>query len=223
MDPYRFAPPEHVAKLQRKYVAVFHEIGARRVLDLGCGRGIFLSLLRQAGIEGVGVDNNREAVGICREAGFVVLCGDAIGVLEELAAGNQMFDGILCSHLIEHLEGDGPARLIASACRVLARPGRLVVVTPNVENLQVLTEGFWLDLSHVRFVPRLLIETLMRDAELRIVASETDSEAASGWQAAKWPRKLLLRFLLGRTMVDRHLLSGLDAYVIGERVEEALR
>ncbi len=222
MDPYRFAPADQVARVQRKYVKIFREIEARRVLDLGCGRGIFLRLLRDAGIEGVGVDNDPEALRICRDAGLAVLDGDVIDILERLAASRQQFDGVLCSHLIEHLRGDGARRLMSLGARVLTRGGRIVVITPNVENLQVLTEGFWLDLSHVRFVPRLLIETLMQDAGLGIVVSGTDPDAVSRWQTSKWP-KLLWWLVLGPGIVNRHLLSGLDTYVVGERVEQGSR
>ncbi len=108
--------------------------------------------------------------------------------------------------------------LIARSAAVLAPRRRLVIVTPNVENLQVLTEGFWLDTGHIRFVPRLLLEALMLDAGLRIVASDSDPEAISKWHVVSRTRKLLWTLALGRSIVNRYLLSGLDAYVVGERV-----
>jgi O-antigen chain-terminating methyltransferase len=219
-DTYRFAPPEQVARLQTKYIRFFIEVGAKRVLDLGCGRGIFLRLLGDAGIEGVGVDISAEAVQLCRAAGFAVQQEDALAALHRFVTAGESFDGIFCSHLIEHLTGDGTASLIAGSVAVLGSRGRLVIVTPNEENLQVLTEGFWLDTSHTRFVPRLLIETLMIDAGLRIVTSDTDPDAVSKWHAVSRTRKLLWRLALGRTIVNRYLLSGLDAYVVGERVTE---
>ncbi len=223
MDPYRFAPPEEVARLQAKYLRFFTEIEAKRVLDLGCGRGIFLRLLSNARIEGFGVDISAEAVKVCRAEGFAVQQEDALAALKRLATAGESFDGIFCSHLIEHLTSDDMMSLIARSGMVLVPRGRLVIVTPNVENLQVLTEGFWLDTGHIRFVPRLLMETLMTDAGLRIVASDTDPEATSKWHAVSRARRLVWRFALGRSIVSRHLLSGLDAYVVGERVRAERR
>lgn len=217
MDPYRFAPADQVARLQAKYVRFFTEAGIKRVLDLGCGRGIFLRLLRYAGIEGIGVDIASEAVMECRKEGFEVRQEDALAALERIGRAGERYGGIFCSHLIEHLAADKMLGLITRSAATLTPAGRLIVVTPNAENLQVLTEGFWLDTSHVRLVPRRLVETLMHDAGLSIVASATDDEAVAGWNAASKGRKILWRLILGRALTDRHLLSGLDAFVVSER------
>lgn len=217
MDPYRFAPPDQVARLQAKYVRFFTDVGIKRVLDLGCGRGIFLRLLRDAGIEGIGVDVAGEAVMQCRTQGFAARQEDALAALKRIGRAGERFDGIFCSHLIEHLAADQMLELIAEGAESLAPGGRLIVVTPNAENLQVLTEGFWLDTSHVKLVPRRLVETLMQDAGLSIVASATDGDAVARWTAASRGRKLIWRLILGRALTDRHLLSGLDAFVVGER------
>lgn len=217
MDLYRFAPAEQVARIQAKFVRCFADIGAKRVLDLGCGRGIFLRLLRDAGIEGVGVDLSEEAVSSCRVDGLIAECADAITVLHRFADAGDSFDGIFCSHLVEHLPTGGIQWLIRRSAIILRPLGRLVIITPNVENLQVLTEGFWLDATHVRFVPRRLIESVMGDEGFRIIASGTDHDAVSGWHAASQVRKFLWHSILGRTITDRHLLSGLDAFVVGER------
>lgn len=217
MDPFRFAPPAQVIGRQRKFVRFFSDMGARRVLDVGCGRGLFLQLLRDSGIEETGIDISETLVQQCRQAGFHVEQGDALVVLRQFQAGGKRFDGIFCSHVIEHLEGERPAELIGLCAAVLAPRGRLVLITPNVENLQVLTEGFWLDLSHRRFIPRILAETLMGDAGLRVISSETDPDTQGRWDAAPWWRKTMWRLAFGRVFLSRYLLSGLDAYVVGER------
>jgi O-antigen chain-terminating methyltransferase len=218
MDPYRFAPPTEVARLQAKYVRFFTEVGAKRVLDLGCGRGIFLRLLGEAGIEALGVDVSAKAIEVCKTGGFAVWQEDALTTLQRLAAAGESFDGIFCSHLIEHLPSNEAMSLIARSAAVLKPQGRLVVVTPNADNIQVLTEGFWLDSSHTRFVPRLLVEMLMIDAGMRIVTSQTDPDAVSRWHDASRVRKFIWKLALGRSFATRHLISGLDAYVVGERV-----
>lgn len=217
IDPYRFAPAEHVARLQAKYVRLFVEAGVETVLDLGCGRGIFLQLLRDAGKDGIGVDTSLKAVELCHSRGLKAIHGDAVDVLEQLLAPGKSFGGVFCSHLIEHLPGDRIELLIQRSAAALAPGGLLIVVTPNAESLQVLAQGFWLDMSHVRLVPRVLLETMMTEAGLRIVRSGSDADAVSEWQAAPLWRKILWRFAFGRGIIERYLLSGLDAYVVGRR------
>jgi SAM-dependent methyltransferase len=58
------------------YVPYFR--GSAPVVDLGCGRGEFLELLREAGIDGLGIDGNAEMVGRCRERGLSAEVGDVI-------------------------------------------------------------------------------------------------------------------------------------------------
>ena len=71
-----------VRSRQVRYVADFRE--AAPALDVGCGRGEFLSLLREAGIEAVGVDSNADMVELCRAEGLDVHHDDALAYLERL-------------------------------------------------------------------------------------------------------------------------------------------
>jgi len=57
---YNFVTPESVTRIQGPYVRLFTEVGARKVLDLGSGRGLFLELLKEAGIEAHGVDSDEQ-------------------------------------------------------------------------------------------------------------------------------------------------------------------
>jgi O-antigen chain-terminating methyltransferase len=223
MDLYRFQPADLVARLQAKFVKRFVQTGARSVLDLGCGRGIFLRLLRDAGIDGVGVDASVDAIELCRQQGFTAIHGDAVDVLEQLRRAGNAYGGVFCSHLVEHLPGDRIELLVRRSAGILVPDGLLIVVTPNAENLQVLTESFWLDVTHVRPVPRLLLETMMADAGMRVIETGTDAETADLRRTAPWWRKSLWRVVLGRTVAERHLLSGLDSYVVGQRVDEGGR
>jgi SAM-dependent methyltransferase len=173
-----------------------HFTGARRVLDLGCGRGTFLGLLREAGIAGLGADLDPAPA---RAAGHEVVEGEAGEVLAALAARGERFDGVLASHLVEHLPPDRVPALLAGIAAVLSSGGRAVLVTPNAKNLLVLTETFWLDPTHVRPWPRPLLERLGEAAGLRVVASYDDP--------ATVPRRAPLRRLLARL---RSPLSGAD-------------
>jgi O-antigen chain-terminating methyltransferase len=131
--------------LFRRYVPYFE--GRRRVVDLGCGRGPFLEVAREAGIPAYGVDLNPDLVAGTRERGFEVMEGDAIGHLEGLEPGDV--DGIFCAHLVEHLETPDLIRFLRRAFRALPDDGILVFESPNTESLGVMAQGYYRDLTHV--------------------------------------------------------------------------
>lgn len=173
--------------------------GAGRVLDLGCGRGIFLDLLREAGVAAVGIDASEAAVAACRERGHDARRADAVAALDDFAKRGETFGGIFASHVVEHLPPERVPALFAGLAAALAPGGRAVVVTPDPANLVVLTEVFWLDPTHVRPWPRPVLEAFGRAAGLNVVASYGDPATA--------PRRPPLRRLLARI---RSALSGAD-------------
>ena len=125
------------------------------VLELACGRGEFLELLRDAGIEGEGVDSDEGMVEKARSAGLSVALADAVANLEQRP--DHSLQGIFSAHFAEHLEPDVLEHLIAQSARVLAPGGVFVAATPNAGCLSVLGHDFWRDPTHIRFYePRLL-------------------------------------------------------------------
>jgi 2-polyprenyl-3-methyl-5-hydroxy-6-metoxy-1,4-benzoquinol methylase len=117
-----------------------------RVLDIGCGRGITLSQLKNDGWEVAGVEISETAATHARS-----LLGDTIFVGDVLAAPwpENSFDVINIWHVLEHLPD--PAAVLAR-CRALLRPGGLLVVAvPNFESVQAAFAGpLWFHLD----VPR---------------------------------------------------------------------
>jgi 2-polyprenyl-3-methyl-5-hydroxy-6-metoxy-1,4-benzoquinol methylase len=141
--------------------------GARTVLDVGCGRGVFLQMLRDVGISPVGVDIFSEAVQQCKELGFdQIFCSDALKFLRQHYVS---FDGILCSHIIEHMPYDDAIELVRSAFDALTPGGRLVVVTPNPRDVGVIGELFWLDPTHVRPYPMPLLDAMFQSVGFSVV------------------------------------------------------
>jgi O-antigen chain-terminating methyltransferase len=146
----RFGGDEPVIRRQSEAFVDLYR-GKKRVLDLGCGRGIFLELLRDRAIDGYGIDLDPRMVAQCRERGLEAFEGDALAHLESLPP--QSIDGVYARHIAEHvLPGDLVAML--RAMRRALRPGSPVVfVTPNVANLSVGAHTFWMDPSHLRPIP----------------------------------------------------------------------
>jgi 2-polyprenyl-3-methyl-5-hydroxy-6-metoxy-1,4-benzoquinol methylase len=193
--------------VKRGYLRWF--ANARRVVDIGCGEGMFLDLLRDAGITALGIDASPSAAAACRAHGHEVASGDAVAMLQE---PGDCFDGALVAHVVEHLAPERVAELIRAAANRLAPGARLVLVTPNVRSLIVLEETFWLDPTHVRPFPRLLLERICQAADLHVIASYDDPATVPRRQ---WWRRWLARW--------RSLWSGanrsapMDAVVVAER------
>ena len=129
-----------------------------RVLDVGCGRGEFLELLADRGIQAVGVDADPEMVRLARGKGLEVEHGDAIGYLETNSAA---FDGLFTAHVVEHLSPAALSALVGAAAAALKPGGRIIIVSPNPGNLQMLMNDFWIDLQHVRFYHPEIIRFLL--------------------------------------------------------------
>jgi O-antigen chain-terminating methyltransferase len=135
---------EEVKKQQRDYLSCFPKKGM--VLDLGCGRGEFLDLLRENGIEAAGVDSNSQMVDICLDKGLRCQKGD---ILENLAGWEDgSLAGIFSSQVIEHLPPANLKRLIELSYQKLQPSGTLVLETINPASVFTLVQIFYLDLSH---------------------------------------------------------------------------
>lgn len=173
---------EAVRRYQRHYVDVFAP-GAR-VLDIGCGGGVFLDALRASGRQGVGVDGSEEELAAARARGLDVARADALDYLD--GAPSESFGGVFCAHLIEHLPPEVATRLVAGIHRVLAPGGRVVLITPEIRDLEVWTERFWLDLTHVRPYPERLLVGMLEALGFRVIRSGNDPRSGRGSGPRVW-------------------------------------
>lgn len=127
------------------------------VLDVGCGGGLFLGMLRQRGIRGFGLDASPRAAALAwKQHGVPALCGS----LPELPLARESCAAITMFHVVEHLPD---ARAYLRAAHALLRPrGRLIVQVPNAACWQFrLLGGAWNGLD----VPRHLYDFRARDLE----------------------------------------------------------
>ncbi len=129
--------------------------GHTPVLDLGCGRGELLLLLREAGIEARGVEFDVAQVQGALRRGLEV---DHADVLDALRALDEASVGAVTAfHLFEHFPGALLSEVLDQCRRVLRPGGILVAECPNPHNLRIGASLFWQDPTHVR---PLLPETL---------------------------------------------------------------
>jgi O-antigen chain-terminating methyltransferase len=135
---------EEVKKQQSQFLPYFQEKG--KVLDLGCGRGEFLELCRDNGIEAQGIDLNEQMVEICRDKGLDCQKGD---ILESLAEkSDTTLGGIFSSQVIEHLAPAQLKKLVELAFVKLAPGCHLVLETINPASVFALVQIYFLDLTH---------------------------------------------------------------------------
>jgi SAM-dependent methyltransferase len=118
------------------------------VLDLGCGRGEALALLRDHGIAGRGVDGSARMVELCRERGVEAAAGDLFATLAGVPEGS--LGGVVSFHVIEHLPLGALDRLVRLAWRALRPGGVLILETPNPLSVVMAARNFWRDPTHVR-------------------------------------------------------------------------
>lgn len=130
-----------------------------KALDLGCGRGEWLEILQQAGFQPLGVDLDQGMLEACVELGLPVELNDALGVLKKLPDESQAL--VSGFHIAEHIPFDDLKVLVAEALRVLKPAGLLILETPNAENLIVGAQNFYLDPTHERPIPHLLLSFLI--------------------------------------------------------------
>jgi SAM-dependent methyltransferase len=137
---------EQVRTRQEDYVELFRDLTP--VVDLGCGRGEFLDLLRSSGIEARGVEGNANVVRECRERGLEVVHGDLVEYLGAQGAGS--LGGLFAAQVAEHLPPPVLGALLAEAHRTLRAGGLLVLETPNPASALAFHDVFIRDLTHER-------------------------------------------------------------------------
>ena len=130
---------------QRVYLDLIADRGP--VLDAGCGRGEFLDLLEELGVEYRGVDLDPGMVERCREKGHEnVEQGDLLDVLESTPAGS--LGAIFSAQVIEHLELDQLHRFLELGLSRLRPGGLLIAETVNPHSAAAL-KAFWVDPTHM--------------------------------------------------------------------------
>ena len=154
-------------------------VGASDVLDVGCGRGEFLGMLRERGVSGRGLDANHEMVAVCREQGLDVAEGDAVGYLDSIPDGS--IGGLIATQVVEHFQSDYLLRFLELAYHKL-RPGSTIILeTLNVDSWSAFFGPYLRDITHERPLPpetlRFLLEASgFQRLELQF-SSPADDEA----------------------------------------------
>ena len=134
----------------RPYLSILGEAAAgasgRPILDVGCGRGEWLELLKENGLEASGLDLNTAMIAQCRERGLSATHGDVIEYLRTLQ--DATLGAVTGFHIIEHLPLEVLIDLVAETQRVLLPGGIALFESPNCKNLMVGACNFNVDPTH---------------------------------------------------------------------------
>jgi O-antigen chain-terminating methyltransferase len=170
-------PEEKVKERQKFYVEYFKD--CREVLDIGCGRGEFLELMREAGVPARGIELGQESVALCRAKGLEAEAADAFVYLAGLA--DCSVHGIFCAHVIEHLPPERLPEFIRLIAGKLRHHGIVAIETPNPECLASLSTHFYVDPTHTRPVPPALLTFYEMEAGLGGIELLGLSPATAAW------------------------------------------
>jgi SAM-dependent methyltransferase len=118
------------------------------LLDIGCGRGEWLNILKDSNIPATGIDTNAASVQECSAQGLNVSHADAISYLSD--AKEKSLGAITLFQVLEHLPFPTMVHLLRLALRALVPGGVLIAEVPNSETLSVGASTFWIDPTHER-------------------------------------------------------------------------
>jgi O-antigen chain-terminating methyltransferase len=153
---------EDIKQRQTAFLHFFE--GCKNVLDIGCGRGEFLELLRINGIDGHGVDFNEVMADFCRSKGLNAEKADAVSHLEIIK--DKSLDGIFIDQVVEHMEPDYLIEMLRLCHKKLSLGYYMLIETVNPLSLFSFA-NFYLDLSHKKPIHPETLKFLMRSAGFR--------------------------------------------------------
>jgi O-antigen chain-terminating methyltransferase len=200
----------YVAETQKFYLPQFQS--CQRVLDLGCGRGEFLELLREQGVAAAGVDLDADAVAACAEKKLNVVQADLFRYLAEQP--EESFDGVFCAHVVEHLPAGRLPAFVSQVARALKPRGLVAVETPNPDCLAIFAGDFYLDPTHNRPVPSSLLHFLFQEAGLGEIEVHELHPAAE-----VFPEIAALDKLEGLEPFRRKFFGGLNYAILGRKMD----
>ena len=166
------------------------------VLDVGCGRGELLALLKEAGVEARGIDVNAEMVALCRERGLDAAQADALSHLESIEDGTLA--GLAAIQVVEHLEPAYLARFLETAFHKMKPGAALVLETINPACWMAFFEAYIRDLTHAQPIHPDTLKFLVQasgfsavDVQYRSPVREADRLETVNRPSAETPPALL--------------------------------
>lgn len=155
---------EEIKRRQSVYLADIKDAAERThsaiVLDLGCGRGEWLEVLRTVGLSSMGIDSHPAQLAEASKRGLAVVQSDALAFMAGEPAGK--YAAVTAFQVAEHLSFETLGLWLVEALRILAPGGVAILETPNPGTVLVGSSSFYLDPTHVKPIPAELMTILLR-------------------------------------------------------------
>ncbi|MBU0761867.1 MAG: class I SAM-dependent methyltransferase, partial [Candidatus Altiarchaeota archaeon] len=136
------------------------------IVDIGCGRGEWLELLKSRGFVASGVDLNEVMVSESKKRGLDVEEMDALEYLKKQK--NNSVGAVTGFHIVEHLPLSYLIRLFDECLRVLKKGGLVIFETPNPENIIIGASNFYTDPTHRNPIPSWTLAFLLENRGLKV-------------------------------------------------------
>lgn len=142
-----------------EYLPLFNSLSknvkSKTIIDIGCGRGEFLSFAKDNSFKAIGVDMNKSMVERANSLGYEAIENDAITYLS--SQQKNSLAAITGFHIVEHIPFESLMELFNECYRSLSAGGFVLFETPNPNNLVVGASNFYMDPSHIKPIPPELL------------------------------------------------------------------
>ena len=201
-------------KYERILYSLAEKSDAPTFLDLGCGRGEFLSYLASLKITATGIEKNISLAPEKLDKSVEIIEGDALSWLRNTK--DNSYDFISAIHVIEHLEFQYFYELTREIKRVLKKNGVVLFETPNPDNLLVATSNFYVDPTHLRLIPQKLVEFVLNDTGFYKTFSWGVNESSTR------PKNIKVSDILGGSSPDYAIFGLANHTPLSSKIEEVL-
>lgn len=154
---------EDIKERQEYYIPLVDKVMREKedsVLDIGCGRGEWLELLKENQMDALGIDLNQSMVKESRSRGLKAQQMDALLYLQSLEDNSlTLISGF---HIVEHLPFETLLAIFHESHRVLKSGGMILFETPNPENIKVGSCNFYIDPTHINPIPPVTLEFMAK-------------------------------------------------------------
>jgi 2-polyprenyl-3-methyl-5-hydroxy-6-metoxy-1,4-benzoquinol methylase len=173
---------EAIKQRQLSFLPYFEKCS--HVLDIGCGRGEFLEILRDHKIGGMGVELDADLSEFCRSHQLNVEHSDAITYLEKLE--DNSLDGIFIDQVVEHLEPKYLVMMLSLCFQKLKSGYYLVIETVNPLSF-VSFVNFYIDMTHTKPVHPETLKFLIGAAGFKEIETKVSTPVSPEYRLKKIP------------------------------------